>query len=166
MANKKKDNFDYLELKVDFNDRVMRELGLDLTDEGYLFDIDTESVIQIKSKYIKYSEYEYPVTGPNEIDFNVIDNSRLMETISFPFLVNYCNSKGYEFHSISQNPAPDSNKGTFVLTYKTPSGEVKEIKSDLFKNESVRVFNLICKINKTTRLYDFEEMDIIIPRKR
>ena len=44
-------------------------------------------------------------------------------------------------------------------------GKVLSIKSSPFKNESVRVFNLICKINKTEHLYDFDEMDIVIEKK-
>ena len=57
------------------------------------------------------------------------------------------------------------SKGTFVLSY-LKNGKIENIKSDAFVNESVRVFNLICKITKRTHLYDFESMDIIIEKDK
>ena len=44
-------------------------------------------------------------------------------------------------------------------------GEIKEIRSDGFENESVRIFNLICKINKTEHLYDFNKFDVSVQKK-
>ena len=51
MAKKKQSIF---ELKMRFNDIMMQELGLDITEENYLYDIEEESILQISEKYIKY----------------------------------------------------------------------------------------------------------------
>ena len=56
-------------------------------------------------------------------------------------------------------------KGVFAMSY-IKNGKTECIKSDPFMNESVRVFNLICKITKRTHLYDFNDMDIIIERDK
>lgn len=79
MAKKKVNLFD---LKVRFNDVVMRELGLDTTDDDYLYNVDTESILQIKEKFIKYVDNEYFILKPNEIELNLIENPRLMELLS------------------------------------------------------------------------------------
>ena len=75
MAKKKVNLFD---LKVRFNDVVMRELGLDTTDDDYLYNVDTESILQIKEKFIKYVDNEYFILKTNEIELNLIDNPKLM----------------------------------------------------------------------------------------
>lgn len=162
MVKKKIDLFD---LKMRFNDAVMRELGLDITEDDYVYDMDTESILQIKEKFIKYCDDEFPILRHNEIELNLIENPRLTETISLPFISRYCERNGILFQTVSQTPIDGTNKGLFILSYAV-NGETKEFKSDGFINESVRVFNLICKINKTTNLYRFNEFDIEIERKR
>lgn len=158
---------DYFDLKVRFNDVVMRELGLDITEDDYLYDMDSMSIIQIKEKYIKYSEHEYTMFRHNEIEMNLIENPRLMENIALPFLVNFCGREGYIFHSMAQVPLEGSKKGYFTLSYvDIATGECKEVKSDVFMNESVRILNFITKINMTSHLYDFNEFDVEIPKKR
>lgn len=160
-----KKNIDMLDLKIRFNDAMMRELGLDITENDYVYDMDTESILQIKGKFIKYCDYEYPILKYNEeIELNLIENPRLAETIILPFITNFCNRKGLTFQSVSQYPIDGTNKGYFILSY-IYNDEVKEIRSDNYINESVRIFNLICKLNKTEHLYRFNEFDIEIPKK-
>lgn len=162
MAKKKIDMF---ELKVRFNDVMMRELGLDITDDDYLYDMDTESILQIKEKYIKYFDVDYIQLKPNEIEMNLIENPRLTELLVLPFLNNVCERSNVVFQSLSQSPISGTDKGIFVMTY-IKNGEVKNYKSDPYVNESVRIFNLICKLNKTCNLYKFEDFDIKIERKK
>lgn len=164
MAKKK---IDYLDLKIRFNDVMMRELGLDITDDGndYLYDMDTESILQIKEKYIKYCDYEYPMLRHNEIEMNLIENPRLTETICLPFLMKLCERKGIMFHSIEQVPIDGSDKGYFALIY-IYDGQTREFRSDSYVNESVRIFSLITKLNKTSHLYRFNEFDVEFPKKK
>lgn len=167
MAKKK---IDYFNLKVRFNDVMMRELGIDIVEDDdryldYLYDIDTGNILQIKEKFIKYCDYEYPVIKFNEIEMNLIENPRLTETLCLPFLMNFCKRKNIIFHSISQVPVDESSKGYFVMAYIT-EGQTKEIRSDIFCNESVRIFNLITKINKTSHMYRFNEFDVEFPKKK
>lgn len=154
-----------LDLKIRFNDAVMRELGIDLTDEGYLFDMDTETVFQIKEKYIKYCEVDDPYLRHDEIEMNLLENPRLTETLIIPFMHNFCARKNIALQSVAQVPVPGSKKGFFVMYYSI-NGETKDVKSDPFVNESVRIFNLITKMNKTTHMYQFDKFDVEIPRKK
>lgn len=144
-----------LDLKIDFNDICMREMGIDITDEGYIYSMDTESIITIKEKYIKYSDYLYPVLKHNEIDLNLIENSRLMESIAVMYISSRISNRIISF---SQCPIDGTNKGRFVMYY-DKNGEVKEYTSDPFINESTRIFNMICKLNKTSHLYRFDKYD-------
>lgn len=161
---KKKITFD---LKVRFNDVVMREIGLDITDdEDYLYDIDSESILQIKGKYIKYFSEDYIILKHNEIEMNLIENPRLTELLVLPFINNYCDRIGVTFQSFSQSTIDKSNdNGIFSMTY-IEDGKAKTISSDPYINESVRIFNLVCKINKTTNLYNFDNFNIKIERKK
>ena len=152
-----------LELKIDFNDICMREMGLGTNDDDYVYIMDTMTLVQIKEKFIKYSEDQYPMLRRNEIDLNLIENPRLMETLTYMYLANRLVST-IRIVSISQNPIAGSRKGNCVLSYEK-LGEIKEIRSDGFENESVRIFNLICKINKTEHLYDFNKFDVSVQKK-
>ena len=79
--------------------------------------------------------------------------------------INYLDNINNEILSLDQCLIPGSSKGTFVLSY-IKNGKTEYIKSDSFVNESVRVFNLICKITKRSHLYDFKSMDIVIEREK
>ena len=140
-------------------------IGLDTTDDDYLYNVDTESILQIKEKFIKYIDDKYFILKQNEIEFNVIENPRLMELLSLPFFNDLCKRSGVIFQSINQCPISGTDKGIFVLTY-IKNGKVEDFKSDAFINESVRIFNLICKTNRTCNLYKFDEFDIKIERKK
>lgn len=155
----------FFNLKVRFNDVMLRELGLDITDESYVCDSENETVIQIKGRFIKYNEDPYAICKHNEIDLNLLENPRLTETLSIPVITGYCNRKGYILQSLNQVPIDGTNKGIFVISY-IENGEVKELKSDGFINESVRIFNLLCKLNKSERLYKFSDFDIEIVRRK
>lgn len=150
-------------LKSEFNDKVMREMGLDMTDEGYVYDMDSTTIIQIKEKFIKYCEDEYEANNlrHNEIELNLIENPRLMETLTLMYLHRRINNK---IEAMTQATLPGSQKGYFVLSF-LRGNQVAEMRSGVYANESVRIFNLICKINKTSHMYDFTKYDIPIERK-
>ena len=156
---------DMFEISDRFNDIMMRELGLDIDDNNYVVDLESESYLTIKEKFIKYCDNPYPMLRHNEIEMNLLENPRLTETLALPFLDRYCKRMGWTFHSTSQCSVTDSNKGYFLMSY-TVNGETHDISSKTFVNESVRIFNLICKLNKTERLYQLDEFDIEIDRKK
>ena len=162
MPKKKIDMFD---LKLRFNDIVLREFGLGVTDDDYVFDYDSDTILQIKEKYIKYSEDEYPVTKADEIDLNLIENPRLTETLVLPYMHRACARRGSQFQSLAQVPIDGTNKGIFVLYYEK-DGQTKSIASDPYVNESVRIFNLVTILNKTSHMYNFNEFDVEIVRKK
>lgn len=160
MAISKKKKQEEFRLMLMFNDIFMRETGLDIDDRDYVFDIDKDTAIVIGDKYLKYRDYEYPVLGPNEIDFNLLENPKLCETIANVWLHDHISNT---ILSIDQCVFPGSDRGEFVMSY-IKNDRVENIKSDPFINESVRVFNLICKITKREHLYDFKMFDIVIER--
>lgn len=155
------------EFKISFNMVVMHEMNLDVNDSDHIFHIEddeSESIWTIKGKFIKASEDEYPIIGPNEIDMNLIENPRLMELLFKMWITIYCRNHAMEETSCYQSSINGSNLGFFAFTYTDSDGVTKEIKSDNFINESVRILNLICKLNHTAHRYDFSHFDIEIVR--
>ena len=161
MAKKKANLF---ELKLAFNDIVMREMGLDINDDNHIYNMDTNELFMIKDRYLKYMETEYEPISHNEIEFNLLENPRLMEILYGIWIQRRSASRGYEVTSYYLSNIRGSNKGFFVMTYSV-NGESAETKSDVFINESLRIFNMITKINHTSHMYDFKRFDIEIPRK-
>lgn len=156
------------ELKMNFNDICLRELGLDITeDTSYVFDTDdiengVANVYQINDKYLKYcDDNPYPFLGHDEIDFNMIENFRLMENLFSLFILKYAKRKGIEIVGYTQSIVKGSKKGKFILNYKI-NGQILSIESDAFENESVRVLNLVCKLNHRDHMYPFEDFDVIV----
>jgi len=145
-----------------FNDAFMRETGLDIDDNDHVFNLETDHALVINEKFLKYRDYEYPVLNANEIDFNLLENPKLCETLANAWLHDHIHN---DILSLDQCIIPGSTKGVFAMSY-IKNGKTECIKSDPFMNESVRVFNLICKITKRTHLYDFNDMDIIIERDK
>ena len=166
MTKKEKEALALYNAKVDFNDIVCRELGLGVDDNDHVYDITSDALLMIKDKLIKCSDDQYPRLAHNEIDMNLIENPRLMEILFGQWLENRANSKGIEITSMYQSAIRGSNKGFFVVTY-IVEGESREKRSDVFVNESLRIFNLICKLNHTEHLYKFRlnDLDIEIIRK-
>ena len=160
MAKKKKN--DLFRLTLIFNDAFMRETGLDIDDNDHVYNMETDSALTIREKFLKYRDYEYPVLNANEIDFNLLENPKLCETLANMWLHDHISN---DILSLDQCLIPGSSKGTFVMSY-IKNGKTENIKSDPFVNESVRVFNLICKITKRTHLYDFESMDVVIEKDK
>lgn len=154
-----------LDYKIGFNDYCMREMGFEVDEDDHLYDMDTESILQIKEKFIKYTEDLTPILKFNEIDLNLIENFRLMETLFQVYIGKYAQRHGMDVVGFSQSTIKGSRKGCFVVSYKQ-AGQIYEIKSDAYENESVRVFNLVCKLNHRTHLYDFEKFDVIIEKER
>ena len=155
-----KKELELFELGNEFNDKVMREFGLDITDDDYLYWMDDNSVITLKERYIKYCEEINPLLGHDEIQLNLLENARLIESLAYVYLKKRINNP---IVSISQDVIKGSNRGHFVLSYEK-LGKVENLRSDPFLNDSVRVFNLITKINHTEHLYDFSKYDIPIKR--
>ena len=148
-----------------FNDMVMRELGLDLDEDNHVVNMETMEIFQIKDKFIRYKENEYDQVYFNEIELNLLENPRMMELLYGIWLNRREANRGIDITSIYQSQIRGSNKGFFVTTFMY-SGESHEAKSDVFINESVRVFNLITKIRHTDHLYDFAKYDIEIERSK
>ncbi len=156
---------DLLNIKINFNDICLREFGLDYDEDSYhIYDIDTMSLYQVSEKFIKYVEEEYPIIHANEIELNLIENPRLMEIIFGIWIAKWQKRKQVVVNSYSQCLVKGSKAGYFIMTYEE-NGKTLEMRSDVFINESLRIFNLVTKINHTSHMYDLSQFDIEIPRK-
>ena len=154
-ASKKISDKEFRSIKLDFNDICLREMGLDVEeDNNHVYDIEDGSVIVVTDKFIRYFyEDEDIKVAHNEIELNLIENPRLMEVMFNHYMVKYAAKKGWNITSIYQSNNIGSSNGIFVITYieeYSNTGETKNLQSDSFLNESLRIFNLICKINHRT----------------
>ena len=105
------------EIKIDFNNIVLREFKLGLDDYDHLYDKETDSIYQISERFIKYSEDMIPILHTNEIDFNVIENPRLMEILFGMWVNKWEQRNAAKVTSYYQTAIRGSKKGFFVLTY-------------------------------------------------
>lgn len=147
------------ELRIRFNDICMRELSLDITEDDKVFDMDTNTIIVYKDKYLKYYNGPYDKIRSNEIRFNLLENSNLLLVVFSVFLEKYSQAEGVYISSYYQSAMKGENG--YAAFCKEINGGSEEIHSDLFINESVRILNLICKVNGTTNRYDFDMFDIV-----
>jgi len=153
--------------KLDFNDITLREFKLGLDDNDHVYDKETDTLYQISERFIKYSEEEIPLLHANEIDLNVIENPRLMEILFGMWATKWEKRNNAKVTAYYQSAIRGSKRGFFVMTYLS-DGINKEFSSNVFVNESLRIFNLVCKLNHTEHLYDedtLKRLDIEIIRK-
>lgn len=167
MAKKKKLSEENIRiLKTRFNDICMRELGLDIDDDDRIFDMDNDSIIKINEKYLKYvdEDEQFPVFRNDEIEFNMLFNTKTMQTLFGIYLDKYALRKNIYVNGYYQ--IQESNdKGRAAFSYmEQDTTKVRE--SDEFYNESVRIFNLICKLNGSTNLYDFKQFDALCEKDK
>lgn len=148
------------DLKCGFNDFCMRELKLDVTDDDKVYYSDTNEILKYNDKFLKYPENEYATFRSDEIEFNLLKNARIMDSLLSRFLDEYQHRTGIEITSVYQSTRAKGADGYCGFTY-IENGKNVEYKSDEFRNESVRMFNLITKLNHTTHLYDFKQFDIV-----
>ena len=166
-ASKKISDKEFRSIKLDFNDICLREMGLDVEeDNNHVYDIEDGSVLVVTDKFIRYFyEDEDIKVAHNEIELNLIENPRLMEVMFNHYMVKYAAKKGWNITSIYQSNNIGSSNGIFVITYieeYSNTGETKNLQSDSFLNESLRIFNLICKLNHRTHLYkDLSRFNIL-----
>lgn len=153
------------ELKLLFNERCMREFKLDCDeDTGLLCDYDTEELFYYNEKYIKVPEDDTIYLEQNEIELDFIRNPRLMEIFVKRFLEQYQARTGIYVNSTYQSTSTLGERGYYAISY-LQNGVTREFASDMFFNESVRMFNLVCKLNNTAHMYDFNTFDILEIRK-
>lgn len=148
------------ELKQNFNDIFMRELGLDISDDNRIYDMDSETMFQYNEKFIRYFEDENDILRGDEIEFNMLENSRLAQMLVGIYLDKVSTIRGLEIISHVSSTSVRGEKGYAAFLY-IEKGQTQECRSEIFLNESVRLFNLVCKLNHTDHLYDFNEFDII-----
>ena len=153
-----------LAMEIGFNDMVMQEMGLDINDHDHIYDEEDEVIIQYDGCYLKYYDTDYIDLRPDEIKFNLIRNARLMDTLVARYIDKFCIRHGVQLSTYHQVGGFRGAKGYAAITY-VENGVSKEIRSDELVNESVRLFNLVCKINGTDDWYDFEKFDIVEEKK-
>ena len=154
------------EAKVCFTDIFLQEMGFEVTEDDLIYDPVMDGVIQFKEKLFKYFDGDSLYLRHNEIEFNLLENPKLMAIIfSNTFIPRYNsdNDKGIEIESFYQSTPRGAIKGYACVVLKSEDGKPnEEIKSDKFINESVRILNLMAKLNGTSHWYDLDKIDIDI----
>lgn len=175
---RRKDDFymyDYVtdDLREAFNDVCMKEMGLDITDTDLIYDIDTNSILQIDGMYLKYCASEYDQINPNmEIRFSLIEDPKLMAYLTTWYcekVINSINCKllGLNHYIIDNN----TYRGYATLTVQPNynvyyNGEIvgygciREIRSGNYINESVRLLSLICNLNGKSNI-NLSRLDVM-----
>jgi hypothetical protein len=145
----------------EFNDIIMREIGLEIDDDLNIRDQDTGDLIQYKGKQVKLAE-STTRAAKNEIPFDPINNSQFM-----------ANMFGYYTQKLH---AEDENLSVniFYQTDKTEEGKSRieakvsdngnncTLSSKEYYNDSLKYAELISKLNGNN--IDFSEIDAPIKK--
>lgn len=134
--------------------KLIRNLGLDITEQNVVIDQDFNNIILYQGKKIKYT-YTGKILSldNNDIYFDPIENDELMK-----FLFNYFLYKisilDNKYFSAYYNVINDIQQMATEL-----KGDYTIIRSDYYYRESLRYIDLIFKIegddNVNLHIYDF-----------
>ena len=154
-----------ISLRMAFNDIAIRELDLEVDENSnriYEVGDGTINLLQYNDRFLKYYEGPNTIVRQNEMELNLLDNNRLMQILFGRFIVKYSAIHNLEVLSyyLTNNNTMANNPGQFVCTVEVAK-KCTNIESDYFVNESVRILNLICKLNGTDNRYNFKELDMI-----
>lgn len=175
MGKTKESIYDYVtdDLREIFNDVCLREMGLDLTKEDLVYDIESNTVLQFDGLYLKYCPSKYTIINQSiETRFNLIENPKLMTMLASMYCTNVINKRGYKVLGLNQYITNQQNYSGYVALAVEPrsvvtyNGQIagyirmQDIRSDVFINESVRLLSLVCKVNGTGDMYDLSALDV------
>ena len=125
---------------------LMHEIGLDVDKENNIVDQDNGQPIHFNGKELKYNLGEKKIhMGRNDIGFNPIDDTKIMSHL-FSFYLNKKQEEDGTYFPVFF--AVNNSEGKTALQLK---GETS-IKSEYFKNESLKYMDAILRINGTEDL--------------
>ena len=154
-----------ISLRMAFNDIALNELNLEVDENSsriYELGDGTMNLLQYNDRFLKYYEGPTTIVRANEMELNLINNVKLMQILFGRFINKYAmehNLNVLSYFSTTNNTLANS-PGQFVCTIEVAK-KCNNIESDYFINESVRILNLICKLNGTDGRYNFKELDTI-----
>lgn len=167
--------YDYItdELREAFNDVCLREMNLGLTKEDLVYDIESNTIVQIDGLFLRYCDSKYTIINQaTEARFDLIDNSKFMSMLVSHYCTRELNKRNCKVLGINQYITNNNTyRGYVSLTIEpapvmTYNGEpvgyacIKDIRSDEYINESVRLLSLVCKVNETDSMYDLSRLDV------
>ena len=134
------------EKDIKINERLMTEFGLEPGFRRRVYDHESGEMCTIKGKEIVAPG---AIPGKNAIEFDPINNYRMMNFF-FGSCINQMADEGSldgEILSYSTIPSRTPGKIKAVLKLYTPDGDIKEIASKPYLNETACYADLICRIN-------------------
>lgn len=176
MGKNRESIYDYVtdDLREIFNDVCLREMGLDITNEGLVYDTESNTIMQFDGLFLKYCPSKYTIINQSlEVRFTLIENPKLMSMLASWYCTKELTKKGYKVLGLNQyivNPQKYLGYVTLAIEPNSPAMKyngqiaayisVKDIASDSYVNESVRLLSLICKVNGTSEMYDLSALDV------
>ena len=139
---------------LEFGDLTLRELGLEIDQNNYIVDQDTGNLLMFKDKKIKYNTDMVFRLNKDEISYDPLNNSRLMNHLFSYYASKLADEDSVYIGSYFNIPIKESDKS--IMKVKT---DTNIIKSEPYFNESVRIMDVICKINDSgtdVSKYDFK----------
>ena len=126
---------------IDFADLTLKEIGLDVDEDNHIVDEETGMPITAKGKFLKFNCGAANRTTRDEINYDPLNNPKLMN-----FLFGYYSSKleaeGSRGVDICYTTSGPEDKQ--ILNVKTGDDSLE---SNPYYNESVRIMDVICKLN-------------------
>lgn len=141
------------ENNIEFGDLTLREIGLDVNEDNHIVDEETGMPILMKGKFLKYNHGPAKRVTRDEINYDPLNNSKLMNML-FGYYSDKLESEGSR--GIDMCASAITPNGKQVLKVKTGDDSIQ---SNPYYNESVRLMDVICKLNDSgedVSKYDFK----------
>lgn len=139
---------------LEFGDLTLRELGLEINQDNHIVDQDTGHLLTFKDKKIKYNTGIIFRLNKDEISYDPLNNPKLMNHLFAYYTNKLADEESVYIGSYFNIPVNNSDK--FVMKVKTDDSFIK---SEPYFSESVRIMDIVCKLNDSdtdVSKYDFK----------
>ena len=124
------------ELEKEVNVKVLRALGFDVLSNGYIIDQDSMRKVSFKRKYLKYSSTGEVAMHHNDLEFDPVNNIRLMIELFSIFLKKEEEENGLYIEIYYTKPV-DPDKTMIEAHVPNPMGSTDLIRSEPFKLQTL-----------------------------
>lgn len=140
---------------IEFGEMIMEEMGLYIDPLGRVVDQQTDSVLQVKGKNLKFPINGDVRVGRQEMEFDPLNNQTLANTLFGYYIQNRLNENGQNYVSTYCTVANPNDKDRGVLEVKV--GDSTMTSGEYYK-DSLKYADMMMRMNGTSEV-DLSEFD-------
>lgn len=140
--------------KEEFNNLMFENIGLDVNDQGFVYDEDLGLELMIKGKKM--------VVDPEKVSygailFDPINNPSIMDKLFKHYIEKIGNEDGVYTKLIAYSPAQKNEKAFLEII----QSDGTKYRSGKYYNDNIKCADIILQLNSAvSSMYDFSELDV------